>query len=299
MANVEIYQLDHAAAIVDTARIPWQRKTGPGDDDWSTEYVEAGELIPPDGGTSPVRFFDDADPYSFVPEAEDLLYIGQTNYRMYWSYGTEAGNLQILPNLISQFSNEGNIQVEGTSENDVFKFVLTIDELYLLLKDIITGSVVFDDEAKTVDIAESGVGSGDMLKSVYDVDDDGIVDLASFANAISSGGEAGASKYYGTDEAFSLGFHDLPGSGVISGEGLLSQGNWNASTNTPDLTLTENKVIGHLYLVNVAGNTDLNGITSWSVGDNLYFDDTEVWVKIDNTDAVRSFNKRKGIVKPK
>jgi hypothetical protein len=61
------------------------------------------------------------------------------------------------------------------------------------------------------------------------------------------------------------------------------QGTWNASTNTPTLTSSVGTK-GYYYVVNVAGNTDLNGITDWQVGDWAVYNGT-VWQKVDNTDA--------------
>ena len=61
------------------------------------------------------------------------------------------------------------------------------------------------------------------------------------------------------------------------------QGTWNASTNTPTLTSSVGTK-GYYYVVNVAGTTNLNGITDWQVGDWAVYNGT-VWEKVDNTDA--------------
>lgn len=77
--------------------------------------------------------------------------------------------------------------------------------------------------------------------------------------------------------------------------GALSyQGTWNASTNTPTLT-SSTGTKGYYYVVNVAGTTNLNGITDWQVGDWAVFNGS-VWQKIDNTDAVTSVNGYTGTV---
>ena len=72
------------------------------------------------------------------------------------------------------------------------------------------------------------------------------------------------------------------------------QGTWNASTNTPTLT-SSSGTKGYYYVVNVAGTTNLDGITDWQVGDWAVFNGT-VWQKIDNTDAVTSVNGYTGAV---
>lgn len=62
------------------------------------------------------------------------------------------------------------------------------------------------------------------------------------------------------------------------------RGTWNASTNTPNL-LTSPKVGGDYYVVSVAGNTDLDGITDWNIGDWAIYNGIK-WEKVDNTDNV-------------
>jgi hypothetical protein len=77
--------------------------------------------------------------------------------------------------------------------------------------------------------------------------------------------------------------------------GALSyQGTWDAATNTPTLTSSVGTK-GYYYVVNVAGNTNLNGITDWIVGDWAVYNGT-VWQKVDNTDAVTSVNGLTGTV---
>jgi hypothetical protein len=76
--------------------------------------------------------------------------------------------------------------------------------------------------------------------------------------------------------------------------GSIYQGVWNANTNTPTLTSSVG-VDGNYYIVNVAGSTDLNGITDWKVGDWAIFHGG-TWQKVDNTDAVSSVNGFTGAV---
>jgi hypothetical protein len=72
------------------------------------------------------------------------------------------------------------------------------------------------------------------------------------------------------------------------------QGTWNASTNTPTLTSSVGTK-GYYYVVDVAGTTNLNGITDWQVGDWAIFNGS-IWQKVDNTDAVTSVNGQTGTV---
>jgi hypothetical protein len=80
--------------------------------------------------------------------------------------------------------------------------------------------------------------------------------------------------------------------GLIGGS--IYKGTWNASTNTPALASGVGTT-GWYYIVNVAGTTNLDGITDWNVGDWAIFDGT-AWQQVDNTDAVVSVNGFTGAV---
>jgi len=65
---------------------------------------------------------------------------------------------------------------------------------------------------------------------------------------------------------------------------LKYKGTWNAETNTPTLESAKG-VAGEYYIVSTKGDTDLDGIREWAVGDWAVFSDqaTDAWQKIDNT----------------
>ena len=72
------------------------------------------------------------------------------------------------------------------------------------------------------------------------------------------------------------------------------KGTWDADTNNPNL-VTGTPAQGDYYVVNVAGNTNLDGITDWEIGDWAIYNGS-VWQKVDNTDAVSSVNGQVGTV---
>ena len=80
---------------------------------------------------------------------------------------------------------------------------------------------------------------------------------------------------------------------VLSGA-LVFQGTWNAETNTPTLQ-SGIGVKGYYYVVSHAGNTNLDGVTDWNVGDWAVFNGT-IWQKVDTSDAVVSVNGQTGAV---
>jgi hypothetical protein len=82
--------------------------------------------------------------------------------------------------------------------------------------------------------------------------------------------------------------------------GLSYVGNWNAATNTPDLT--SGGLAGQYYIVSNDGVTDLaggSGTDDWKTGDWVIWNDTlSQWEKIDNSIRVSSFNSRVGAIMP-
>lgn len=74
---------------------------------------------------------------------------------------------------------------------------------------------------------------------------------------------------------------------------LIYEGTWNASTNTPTIVSSTGSS-GNFYIVNVAGTTTINGISSWAVGDWIVFNGT-IWEKIANN-SVTSVNGFTGVV---
>lgn len=76
--------------------------------------------------------------------------------------------------------------------------------------------------------------------------------------------------------------------------GVMYKGTWNASTNSPTITSSSGNK-GDYYVVSVAGSTNIDGITSWNIGDWIIFNGS-VWEKVDNTDLVSSVNGYTGAV---
>ena len=87
------------------------------------------------------------------------------------------------------------------------------------------------------------------------------------------------------------GFAQTGGGGVGA---VTYKGTWNANTNTPTL-VSSTGTQGDYYVVNVAGTTNLDGITDWEIGDWAIFNGV-VWQKVDNTESVISVNGQTGVV---
>lgn len=76
--------------------------------------------------------------------------------------------------------------------------------------------------------------------------------------------------------------------------GAIYNGLWDASTNTPTI-VSSTGLIGEYYIISIAGTTTIDGISSWSIGDQIRFNGT-VWEKIPQFDAVSSVSGKTGAV---
>ena len=63
---------------------------------------------------------------------------------------------------------------------------------------------------------------------------------------------------------------------------IVLQGDWNATTNTPDLTVT-GITTGNAWRVNVSGTTELGGISLWAVGD-VAIKSATGWIRVVSQD---------------
>lgn len=90
------------------------------------------------------------------------------------------------------------------------------------------------------------------------------------------------------------------GTGWVAADlgGLVYSGSWDASSGFPPPT----NDLGQYYIVSVAGSTDLSGgfgTDSWEVGDWAVWNDVSgQWEKVNNANAVSTFNGRVGVVVP-
>jgi hypothetical protein len=150
----------------------------------------------------------------------------------------------------------------------------------------------------TIPVDNGGTGASTLTGYVYGNGTSAMTAATTIPNTAITGLGTASTK----DAGVSNGVATLDGSGTVPISqlpaavlGALSyQGTWNASTNTPTLTSSVGTK-GYYYVVNVAGSTNLNGITDWVVGDWAVYNGT-AWQKVDNTDAVTSVNGYTGTV---
>jgi len=73
------------------------------------------------------------------------------------------------------------------------------------------------------------------------------------------------------------------------------RGVWNANTNSPSIPTAISGNKGWYYVVQVAGSTNINGVSSWAVGDWIISDGSS-WSKITTTQSVSSVSGKTGAV---
>ena len=92
-----------------------------------------------------------------------------------------------------------------------------------------------------------------------------------------------------------FGFHTT----ILANTGLTFQGTWDANANNPFLQSGVG-VGGEYYIVSVPGNTNLDGVNIWQVGDWAIFESTtNMWQKISNSViSAYSFIQEEGVNLP-
>jgi len=166
----------------------------------------------------------------------------------------------------------------------------------------LTGSIISQDSSLSNGVAGTGITIAGILTTTGNITTNanlsafGVVTLGSQNNLISLNS---TTKLGGPiqDSTGTLGDVNQillsNGSGDLSWQnyaaGLTYQGVWNAATNTPTL-VSGTGTNGHFYIVDVLGNTNLNGNTDWQVGDWALFSGVTgaggFWDKIDNTQSL-------------
>ena len=176
---------------------------------------------------------------------------------------------------------------------------------------VLTGTIPVDNGgtgASTLTGYVKGNGTAAMTAATTipntDITGLGTMSTQSASNVAITGGSITGTTVSGyiptTEKAQPLGVATLDAGGKVPQSqiplmgDLNYQGTWNATTNTPTLTSSVGTK-GYYYVVDVAGTTNLNGITDWQIGDWAIFNGS-VWQKVDNTDAVTSVNGLVGTV---
>lgn len=151
-----------------------------------------------------------------------------------------------------------------------------------------------EDELDSIVAAHTGVAPTEAESIQFDGTVSGL-SADSIKDAID---ELSLDKQSISDKGQPLGYASLDAGGKIPSSQLPSvfafKGSWNASTNSPNLNSIP-KTSGDVYIVNVAGSTDLDGVTDWNVKDWAIYTGS-VWEKVDNTDSVSSVFGRTGAV---
>jgi hypothetical protein len=120
------------------------------------------------------------------------------------------------------------------------------------------------------------------------------ITYATFANLPTVGNSnmlyyviATGSFYYWNGSAYVSTSFSVP-SGALTND-ITSGAGWDADTNDPEIVSgTGNQ--GDFAIVSIAGTTTIDGISSWQVGDYIWYDDdNSVWRKIDNQVSNQQF----------
>jgi hypothetical protein len=179
---------------------------------------------------------------------------------------------------------EDEFAIIGQAINDS---IGTVDNAYFISSlDLLTNAVADATYLTTID----GISAGGELEGNYASP---TLKNSSVVGKVLTGLSVTGSAVVSTDSVLAaIGKLQNQVNGLAGG--VEYQGTWNASTNTPTLTSSVGTQ-GFYYVVSVAGSTNLDGITTWELGDWAIFNGA-TYQKVDNTDAVVSVNGYTGIV---
>jgi hypothetical protein len=166
------------------------------------------------------------------------------------------------------------------------------------------------DLAGKVDATRSITGTG-LASGGGTLDDDRVIDVAEASEAEAQAGAAAnvvmtprrVTDLVNKRRGEANGLASLDGDGTIPVSELPSavlgtiqyQGVWDANTNSPAIPAASTGNKGHYYRVSTAGATEIDGESSWSVGDWIVSNGV-TWDKIDNSETVASVAGRTGAV---
>lgn len=235
-------------------------------------------------------------PFSVIGNGSTTYYTIVDNTNNEWEVGIGTyvlvGN-KITRDTVLSSSNGGALVYFGSGDKDIF-LDLPSEKVLLSAGDVtgpatsVSGNFALFDGVTGKLLEDAGYNASAFATSAQ----------GALADTAVQPGDLGTAAYLDAGSANGVATLDaggkVPTSQIPQMGDLNYQGTWNASTNTPTLT-SSSGTKGFYYVVSVAGNTNLNGITDWAVGDWAVFNGS-VWQKIDNTDLVTSVNGYTGTV---
>lgn len=120
-----------------------------------TKLAPVGKKGETGGGGSGgnIIFWEGDNIYGYTPAAINELIVNMIDYRIYYSYGTNQGNVQLLPEIFNQFRDSETIKTNPVPSGiDEMKFDIKKSGLYEMLKTIVIGNVTYDDASMTITI---------------------------------------------------------------------------------------------------------------------------------------------------
>jgi len=197
--------------------------------------------------------------------------------------GYSVGAVGVFPLYVTDISNNAstnNITIVANTgdsySNNLSSVVIKTNNGSVAVKPVseINWSVLKSQEASPFTLTTNGTSGASALSG-----DSLNIPIYQSQFNLTTNGTGGASTFNGTTLNIP---NYLP-------SGLLFMGAWNANTNDPFLQSGVG-VSGQYYIVSVAGNTNLDGVTDWNVGDWAIFESaTNAWQKIDNHEII-SYN---------
>lgn len=217
--------------------------------------------------------------------------------------GLMAGNVTTNANLTGPITSSGNTTAVASQTGTGSKFVMDTSPSLITpnIGDATASSINGNTIAAGSDIVVLLTASQTLTNKTLVAASLGS-STATTQAANNNSTRVATTAYLDTKLGVANGIATLDGSGTLTSAQIpasllgatVYKGVWNATTNSPVLVSSAG-IAGNYYIVNVAGTTTLDGISSWNVGDTAIFSGT-VWNKITSTAGVTSVAGKTGAV---
>ncbi len=240
----------------------------------------ASEFLKANGSVDSTVYYPASNPFNFITSAAlaaYLPYIGANQDLNMGVYSVAATGLTLTGLTASRIvATNGSKAMESLTGTGLIR--------------LLSGAISYDTNTYLTTI--SGISAGGELSGTYP---NPILLNSAVISKVLTGLNLGAGGSISATDTIIEAFGKIQNSISSMLGGVIYQGVWDASTNTPTIPTPSPSNKGWYYIVNVAGSTNIGGITDWQVGDWIISNGT-TWSKVDNTDAVSSVNGFTGAV---
>lgn len=235
-----------------------------------------------------------------------IIHVANDSFGLGGGFANDFGHLHVYAGDVYLEGNNAVGVVSGQNSTSVANVLGYIEHL-IERGGPFAGTVAF---AALGDIGSFGkivMGAGTVSADTLGIETEGCLVRVLLADGRMIAGNVVSEPIYGmqplTERGVANGYATLGADGKVpsaqlpaSSVGALDyQGTWDADANSPVIPAAAVGNAGHYYVVSVAGTTEIDGISTWNLGDWIVSDGV-TWSRIENTQNVLSVAGKTGAV---